>query len=88
MFGCNKESITCTTTLHAYCCSYLCIHKYVHVLSINATVGLRVSMFICAGDGTGIVHQAPAFGEDDYRVCVAHGIVAKGEEVQHYSSYC
>jgi isoleucyl-tRNA synthetase len=38
---------------------------------------------VCAGDGTGIVHQAPAFGEDDYRVCVAHGIVAKGEEVRH-----
>ena len=27
--------------------------------------------------GTGIVHQAPTFGEDDYRVCVAHGVVKK-----------
>ncbi|TPX41391.1 isoleucine---tRNA ligase [Synchytrium endobioticum] len=26
--------------------------------------------------GTGIVHQAPAFGEDDYRVCVAHKVVS------------
>jgi len=25
--------------------------------------------------GTGIVHQAPAFGEDDYRVCVEHGVI-------------
>jgi len=31
--------------------------------------------------GTGVVHQAPAFGEDDYRVCLAHGIVAKGGEI-------
>ncbi|EEC45000.1 predicted protein [Phaeodactylum tricornutum CCAP 1055/1] len=31
--------------------------------------------------GTGVVHQAPAFGEDDYRVCLAHGIIAKGGEV-------
>jgi isoleucyl-tRNA synthetase len=31
--------------------------------------------------GTGVVHQAPAFGEDDYRVCLAHGIVVKGGEV-------
>jgi len=26
-----------------------------------------------------VVHQAPAFGEDDYRVCIAHGIIAKGQ---------
>ena len=25
--------------------------------------------------GTGIVHQAPAFGEDDYRVCIANKII-------------
>jgi len=25
--------------------------------------------------GTGIVHQAPAFGEDDYRVCLKYGII-------------
>jgi len=31
--------------------------------------------------GTGIVHQAPAFGEDDYRVCIAHGVIRKGEEI-------
>ena len=31
--------------------------------------------------GTGIVHQAPAFGEDDYRVCLANGIIGKGEEL-------
>lgn len=31
--------------------------------------------------GTGVVHQAPAFGEDDYRVCIANGIVAKGGEI-------
>jgi len=31
--------------------------------------------------GTGIVHQAPAFGEDDYRVCLAHGIILKGNDL-------
>ncbi|KAF9314555.1 isoleucine--tRNA ligase [Podila horticola] len=25
--------------------------------------------------GTGVVHQAPAFGEDDYRVCINHGVI-------------
>ena len=28
--------------------------------------------------GTGVVHQAPAFGEDDYRVCLANKIIVKG----------
>lgn len=31
--------------------------------------------------GTGIVHQAPAFGEDDYRVCLSHGVIEKGKEL-------
>eukprot|EP00339_Tiarina_fusa_P025630 CAMPEP_0117028748 /NCGR_PEP_ID=MMETSP0472-20121206/20879_1 /TAXON_ID=693140 ORGANISM="Tiarina fusus, Strain LIS" /NCGR_SAMPLE_ID=MMETSP0472 /ASSEMBLY_ACC=CAM_ASM_000603 /LENGTH=1165 /DNA_ID=CAMNT_0004736329 /DNA_START=103 /DNA_END=3600 /DNA_ORIENTATION=+ len=31
--------------------------------------------------GTGVVHQAPAFGEDDFRVCLAHGIISKDGEI-------
>lgn len=31
--------------------------------------------------GTGVVHQAPAFGEDDYRVCIANGVLARGAGV-------
>lgn len=40
-----------------------------------------VAPFLVAADesGTGVGHQAPAFGEDDYRVCMAHGIVDKGQ---------
>lgn len=34
--------------------------------------------YVTADSGTGIVHQAPAFGEDDYRVCMAHGVIKKG----------
>ena len=30
--------------------------------------------FVSTGDGTGFVHIAPAFGEDDFRVCKAAGI--------------
>jgi isoleucyl-tRNA synthetase len=32
------------------------------------------SSFITEGDGTGIVHMAPGFGEDDQRVCAENGI--------------
>lgn len=35
--------------------------------------------YVTDSDGTGVVHQAPAFGEDDYRVCLKHNIVDKGE---------
>jgi len=31
--------------------------------------------YVTDSDGVGIVHQAPAFGEDDYRVCIREGIV-------------
>jgi isoleucyl-tRNA synthetase len=37
--------------------------------------------YVTADSGTGIVHQAPAFGEDDYRVCLAHGVIKKGGAV-------
>ncbi len=30
--------------------------------------------FVTTEDGTGIVHMAPAYGEDDYRICRAAGI--------------
>ncbi|MBP7760692.1 isoleucine--tRNA ligase [Candidatus Saccharibacteria bacterium] len=30
--------------------------------------------FVTAEDGTGLVHEAPAYGEDDYELCKAEGI--------------
>ncbi|KAI0685199.1 isoleucine-tRNA ligase [Cytidiella melzeri] len=35
--------------------------------------------YVTAEDGTGIVHQAPAFGEDDHRVSLANGILRADE---------
>jgi isoleucyl-tRNA synthetase len=32
--------------------------------------------YVTTTDGVGIVHQAPAFGEDDYRVALANGIIS------------
>eukprot|EP00899_Mesostigma_viride_P008929 jgi/Mesvir1/18037/Mv09357-RA.2 len=34
--------------------------------------------YVTDDSGTGIVHIAPAFGEDDYRVSLANGIIEKG----------
>lgn len=36
--------------------------------------------YVTADTGTGIVHQAPYFGEDDYRVCLNNGIITKEQE--------
>ncbi|MGZ0211206.1 MAG: isoleucine--tRNA ligase [Actinomycetales bacterium] len=33
-----------------------------------------VADYVATGEGTGIVHQAPAYGEDDQNVCAAAGI--------------
>jgi isoleucyl-tRNA synthetase len=35
---------------------------------------ILVADYVATGEGTGIVHQAPAFGEDDQVVCAAAGI--------------
>ncbi|KAK3004767.1 hypothetical protein RJ639_019463 [Escallonia herrerae] len=37
--------------------------------------------YVTADSGTGIVHCAPAFGEDDYRICLQYQIINKGENL-------
>ncbi|KAL8556425.1 hypothetical protein ACS0TY_004027 [Phlomoides rotata] len=37
--------------------------------------------YVTDDSGTGVVHCAPAFGEDDYRVCLENGIISKGENL-------
>ena len=35
---------------------------------------ILVDDYVSTEDGTGVVHQAPAYGDDDFRICRAHGI--------------
>ena len=37
--------------------------------------------FVTEDAGCGIVHCAPAFGEEDYKVCLTHGVIRKGEKL-------
>jgi isoleucyl-tRNA synthetase len=39
-----------------------------------------VDAYVTDADGTGIVHQAPAFGEDDHRVLLANGVLQPEDE--------
>jgi isoleucyl-tRNA synthetase len=36
--------------------------------------------YVTATEGTGIVHQAPAFGEDDHRIAIASGILQPDDQ--------
>ncbi|KAF8756926.1 Class-I aminoacyl-tRNA synthetase [Rhizoctonia solani] len=36
--------------------------------------------YVTSDSGTGIVHQAPSFGEDDHRIALAHGVVRADEQ--------
>ncbi|KAH8370827.1 hypothetical protein KR093_005139 [Drosophila rubida] len=40
-----------------------------------------VDDYVTEDSGTGIVHNAPYFGEDDYRVCLAAGLITKSSDV-------
>jgi isoleucyl-tRNA synthetase len=53
----------------------------------NAHVVLEAD-FVTAEDGTGIVHEAPAYGEEDYELCKKHGIpvVSMVDENGNYTS--
>mmetsp|Transcript_20141 Transcript_20141/g.16844 ORF Transcript_20141/g.16844 Transcript_20141/m.16844 type:complete len:92 (+) Transcript_20141:300-575(+) len=33
--------------------------------------------YVTSDSGTGLVHQAPGFGEDDYQTCAKNGIIDK-----------
>ncbi|XP_065901087.1 isoleucine--tRNA ligase, cytoplasmic-like isoform X3 [Dysidea avara] len=37
--------------------------------------------YVTSDSGTGVVHQAPGFGEDDFRVCTHYGVIRKDEQV-------
>lgn len=57
--------------------------KYTPLFPYFASIGTAFRVigdtYVTEEGGTGIVHQAPAFGEDDYRACVANGIIDKSE---------
>lgn len=52
---------------------YQPLFEYFAAERANAFVVL-VDDYVSTDDGTGIVHQAPAYGEDDFRVCRRAGI--------------
>jgi isoleucyl-tRNA synthetase len=55
--------------------SYTPLFPYFEGMKATGAFRICVDGYVTDDSGTGVVHQAPAFGEDDYRVCVDNGIV-------------
>jgi isoleucyl-tRNA synthetase len=59
-------------------CDAPCICSHTHRPQYKDTAFVVVSdTYVTADAGTGIVQQAPAFGDDDYRIAVKHGICTR-----------
>lgn len=53
---------------------YQPLFPYYQDLSSEGAFKFIADSYVTTEDGTGIVHQSPAHGEDDYRICKAHGL--------------
>lgn len=61
---------------------YLPIFDYfVDKMKPEGAFRVLVDNYVTEESGTGIVHQAPYFGEDDYRVCLTNKIISKDGEI-------
>ncbi|XP_070500777.1 isoleucine--tRNA ligase, cytoplasmic [Chironomus tepperi] len=47
----------------------------------NVAFRVLCDNYVTEGSGSGIVHQAPYFGEDDYRVCLNHNVIKRDQEI-------
>ncbi|CAH1426933.1 unnamed protein product [Lactuca virosa] len=84
--GKAKNSVVAYEVLDKFQGSSLVGKKYVPLfdyLKEFSDVAFRVVAddYVTSDSGTGIVHCAPAFGEDDYRVCMENQIINKGENL-------
>lgn len=59
---------------------YRSVFPYFEEMRKRGAFRVLVDNYVTAESGTGIVHQAPYFGEDDYRVCLANGVITKDME--------
>ncbi|XP_023756282.1 isoleucine--tRNA ligase, cytoplasmic [Lactuca sativa] len=84
--GKTKSSVVAYEVLDKFPGSSLVGKKYVPLFDYFkefSDVAFRVVAddYVTSDSGTGIVHCAPAFGEDDYRVCLENQIINKGENL-------
>lgn len=61
--------------------SYTPLFPYFNHLAEKGAFRVLADSYVTEDSGTGIVHQAPYFGEDDYRVCLAAGVITRDQEI-------
>ncbi|KAK5639168.1 hypothetical protein RI129_011660 [Pyrocoelia pectoralis] len=59
---------------------YVPIFNYFDYMHKQGAFRVLVDDYVTSESGTGVVHQAAYFGEDDYRVCLAAGIITRDQE--------
>ncbi|XP_071742036.1 isoleucine--tRNA ligase, cytoplasmic-like isoform X2 [Rutidosis leptorrhynchoides] len=84
--GKAKSSVVSYDVLDKFPGSSLVGKKYVPLFDYfkdHTETAFRVVAddYVTSDSGTGIVHCAPAFGEDDYRVCIKNNIITQGENL-------
>ncbi|PAA79678.1 hypothetical protein BOX15_Mlig002153g8, partial [Macrostomum lignano] len=52
-----------------------------HLKAERGAFRVLCDTYVTDDSGTGIVHQAPYHGEDDYRVCLKYGIIARDSKL-------
>ncbi|TNN15304.1 Isoleucine--tRNA ligase, cytoplasmic [Schistosoma japonicum] len=50
---------------------------FIHLKKERGAFRVLCDTYVTEDAGTGVVHQAPYFGEDDFRVCLTNGIIRK-----------
>lgn len=60
---------------------YVPLFDYFYERKKDVAFQVLLDDYVTDDSGTGIVHQAPAFGEDDFRVCSLAKVFEKGEAV-------
>ncbi|XP_052781081.1 isoleucine--tRNA ligase, cytoplasmic-like [Mya arenaria] len=50
---------------------------FVHLKKETGAFKVLCDGYVTSESGTGVVHQAPYFGEDDQRVCLRYGVITK-----------
>ncbi|CAH0562644.1 unnamed protein product [Brassicogethes aeneus] len=56
------------------------VFPYFKEMQAKGAFRVLVDDYVTSEAGTGVVHQAAYFGEDDYRVCLANGVITKDQD--------
>jgi len=60
---------------------YQPLFNYFEQMKETGAFQIVADTYVTEDSGTGVVHSAPAFGEDDHRICISKNILVKGGNI-------